>query len=145
MLYGIYTNPNPTLRRILCRKLSYLRKIGIEESSLSASILRSLATENILNVSLIQQCLKLEPTLAQTSPCSSVNPSLNHLKPNPYQIQQGNCWRRISTTSWPELTPTPPESMPLMFPYRVAGWNCGTPPLTTKQGAHVMSWPSFEP
>ena len=43
-----------------CRKLSFLRKIGTEESTLSASILRSLATEDILNVSLVWQCLKLE-------------------------------------------------------------------------------------
>ena len=49
--------------RILCRKLSYLRKIEIEENSLSASILCSLATEDILNVSLVQQCLKLETFL----------------------------------------------------------------------------------
>ena len=45
--------------RILCRKLSYLRKIGTEENSQSASILRSLATEDIL----VQQCLKLETFL----------------------------------------------------------------------------------
>ena len=49
--------------RILCRKLSFLRKIGTEESSLSASILHSLTTEDILNVSLVQQCLKLETYL----------------------------------------------------------------------------------
>ena len=49
-----------------------------------------------------------KPILAQTSPCPSVKPSLNHLKPNPYQIQQGNCSKSILPTSWPELTPTLP-------------------------------------
>ena len=50
----------PTMKaRILCRKLRFLRKIGTKESTLFASILHSLTTEDILNVSLVQQCLKL--------------------------------------------------------------------------------------
>ena len=54
----------PTMKaRILCRNLSFLRKLGTEESTLSASILHSLATEDILNASFVRQCLKLKTYL----------------------------------------------------------------------------------
>ena len=56
-----------------------------------------------------------KPTLAGTNFTMLICEALNHLKLNPYKIQQRNCWRRISTTSWPELTPTPPSSMSSML------------------------------
>ena len=104
--------------RILCRKLSFLRKIGTEESFLSASILRSLATEDILNVSLVQQCLKLETYLGTnfTMPiCEAIlkSPEAESI-PDPTRELFKKYFTYILTRAHthPSLS---------MLPYRVAG------------------------
>ena len=50
--------------RILLRKLSFLAKLlSCNEDNLSASVFRTISTENVYNISLVQQCKWLQGEL----------------------------------------------------------------------------------
>ena len=50
--------------RILLRKLSFLAKLlSCDEDTLSASVLHTISTENVYNISLVQQCQWLQGEL----------------------------------------------------------------------------------